>query len=590
MAVALGGLAPVAHFDHVGEPESLNKRWLTWRDELELFLLASGVTDAGQKKALMLHMGGPGLREINSNFTAADRNQVPDAENADVYRQTKALFNSHFALRQNVPKARQNFIGASPAPGEVVNNYVMRLKTLVSHCEYDNDADNQVRDKVLQHINDRSLKAKLLNEENLTLARMLTLISNHHSSDGLVLVQPEIGRVQERWKKSSAARQHQQRDRQPKANQDRCFRCNATGHLARDCKRSRNHTCEKCNIKGHFAECCRTKDPKKKGKPKHHQGVRSVEDESEGDTQNLSCVFAFKPQSDGNAITLIINETRVKFIIDSGSEHDLLSEKDFQKINTRKPLNLSPSDKKLFTYAANEPLTILGSCVAKVKIQEEDVSRDIQFTVVPNARISLLGHSTSTKFGLLSVGINQVASDTPQQTWRNVQKRYPGVFSGLGKLKNFQLKIKIDPEVKPVCQSHRRVPFSRRTEVSEMLEKLEEQDVIEKVNTPSLWVNPLVTVGKPDGKIRICLDMRKANEAIVRERHPIPTVEETIQEMSVGKLFSKLDLTMAYHLIELHPDSPKSLHLHLQMACTDTGVSCLESTWQQRSSSNSSHK
>ena len=39
--------------------------------------------------------------------------------------------------------------------------------------------------------------------------------------------------------------------------------------------------------------------------------------------------------------------------------------------------------------------------------------------------------------------------------------------------------------------------------------------------------------------------------------HPVPTVEETIQEMSGGKVFSKLDLNMAYHQVELHPDSRK---------------------------------
>ena len=64
-----------------------------------------------------------------------------------------------------------------------------------------------------------------------------------------------------------------------------------------------------------------------------------------------------------------------------------------------------------------------------------------------------------------------------------------------------------------------------------------------------------VAVGKPNGDIRICLDMRQANHAILREKHPIPTVEETLQEISEAKVFSKLDLNMAFHQIELHPDS-----------------------------------
>ena len=49
--------------------------------------------------------------------------------------------------------------------------------------------------------------------------------------------------------------------------------------------------------------------------------------------------------------------------------------------------------------------------------------------------------------------------------------------------------------------------------------------------------------------------MRQANSAIIREKHPIPTVEETLQEISHAKVFSRLDLNMAFHQIELHPDS-----------------------------------
>ena len=55
--------------------------------------------------------------------------------------------------------------------------------------------------------------------------------------------------------------------------------------------------------------------------------------------------------------------------------------------------------------------------------------------------------------------------------------------------------------------------------------------------------------------IRIGLDMRQANQVIVREKYPVPTVEETLQEVSYAKVFSKLDLNMAFHQIELHPDS-----------------------------------
>ena len=60
-------------------------------------------------------------------------------------------------------------------------------------------------------------------------------------------------------------------------------------------------------------------------------------------------------------------------------------------------------------------------------------------------------------------------------------------------------------------------------------------DVIEKVNGPTSWINPLVSVEKPNGDVCICLDMRQANRETLREKHPVPTIEETLQEISGQK-------------------------------------------------------
>ena len=81
------------------------------------------------------------------------------------------------------------------------------------------------------------------------------------------------------------------------------------------------------------------------------------------------------------------------------------------------------------------------------------------------------------------------------------------------------------------------------------LKQLEKPGVIDKGNGPTSWINPLVAVESSNGDIRICLDMRQANRAILREKHPVPTVEETLQEISEAKVFSKLDLNMAFHQI-----------------------------------------
>ena len=163
--------------------------------------------------------------------------------------------------------------------------------------------------------------------------------------------------------------------------------------------------------------------------------------------------------------------------------------------------------------------------------------------------------NTTEQLGVLRVGQAENVYTTAVLTKEKLREIYPQVFSGLGKLKNYQLELNIDESVTPVAQPIRRIPFSRREKVEEKVRELEDMNVIEKVDGPTKWMNPLVTVEKPSGDIRVCLDMREANKAIVRERQPIHTVEETVQDMGGMKLFTKLDLNMAFHQVELHPQS-----------------------------------
>ena len=113
-----------------------------------------------------------------------------------------------------------------------------------------------------------------------------------------------------------------------------------------------------------------------------------------------------------------------------------------------------------------------------------------------------------------------------------LKAKFLKVFEGLGKLKGYQLKVHMDRNVRPVAHPLRQIPFSKRAKVNEKLNELLHLDVIEKAEGQTSLVNPLVVVEKPSGDIRICLDMRQANEAIVREKQAVPTVEETLQEVS----------------------------------------------------------
>ena len=94
-----------------------------------------------------------------------------------------------------------------------------------------------------------------------------------------------------------------------------------------------------------------------------------------------------------------------------------------------------------------------------------------------------------------------------------------------------------------------------RSKLEEKIKQPIELDIIEPAQGPTPWVNPNVVVPKSGGDIRLCIDMRRANEAIRRARHPIPTFDEINQSISGSKVFSKLDLKWGYHQLELSPES-----------------------------------
>ena len=147
--------------------------------------------------------------------------------------------------------------------------------------------------------------------------------------------------------------------------------------------------------------------------------------------------------------------------------------------------------------------------------------------------------------------INQITVGSTQA----IVDKHDAVFRGVGRLKDYQLKIHIDPEVTPVAQPQRRVPFHVRKDVEKKLQELQDLDLIEDVEGPTPWVSPLVAVPKSNGDVRVCVNMCSANKAVIRERYPIPTLEETLAALNGAAVFSKLDLRWGYHQVELHPES-----------------------------------
>ena len=212
--------------------------------------------------------------------------------------------------------------------------------------------------------------------------------------------------------------------------------------------------------------------------------------------------------------------------------------------------------KRLYAYGGRA-LGVEGQFHSEVSVSKANVAAN--FIVVDSGRC-YLGYSTATDLGILRVdpmgtlgtGNCNTVDDT---LLGELKAKYPSVFQGIGKLKDYRLKLHIDPSVTPVVQKMRRVPFSIKDKVTTKVNELLEKDIIEKVEGPTVWVSPVVVAPKPSGDIRLCVDMRRANEAIIWERLPIPTIDEVLESLNGSGVFSKLDLRWGFHQIELDPES-----------------------------------
>ena len=135
---------------------------------------------------------------------------------------------------------------------------------------------------------------------------------------------------------------------------------------------------------------------------------------------------------------------------------------------------------------------------------------------------------------------------------RDLQALYPNSFDCIGDMQG-EYDIKVDPTVPPVQHSRQKVPIKYKEEIEKELAEMVHQRIITKQTEPTPWVSSLTYPKKANGKLRICLDPKDLNKAIIRENHKAPTLEEIAHVLTEATKFSKVDSNKAFfgmHLME----------------------------------------
>lgn len=90
--------------------------------------------------------------------------------------------------------------------------------------------------------------------------------------------------------------------------------------------------------------------------------------------------------------------------------------------------------------------------------------------------------------------------------------------------------------------------------MSKEIVRLLKEGIIEKIDA-SPWVSPIVVIQKKSGGIRMCVDLREPNKAVVTDSYPLPHINELLSRLKYATVFSTIDLEAAYFQLPLHEES-----------------------------------
>ncbi|KAM7300305.1 uncharacterized protein ISCGN_020869 [Ixodes scapularis] len=544
--------------------------------------------------------------------TADEAGKSSRPDKPDPYDAAILTLTRHFAARCNVRVERQRFRERRQLSGEPAADFALALRELSASCNFAAQADENMCDQFVAGVTCPRLRERLLLEgDTLTFDRAVEIaqLREQAARESEALANP-IRRVTSqapRGRKLTRRNGRGSRRSDSRSRGSPCTRpsrtpasrnsasvvpysgpngsaaCGNCGTSACDSSRcpARGRTCFGCGRRGHFQKVCR--------RACHNRGRSSARVHEVVPDEDAASVFSILPVHTDKRTGVYVDDRVtplastspprvVTFLVDTGSAVSIIGEEHFRSLFQNK-VQLSSPRVTLLDFS-RQRIPVCGSFCARVAHKKEEAL--LTFYVTPSGT-SLLGLDAVKVLGLQILGaelrclyttaepraatLASTPSSCPSGTVKptlvapspglpaSLSTEFGHLFSpGLGLAKAVQHKVKIKQSVVPVALKLRCLPLTLRQQVTDELKRLEAADIIERISA-SKWVSAVVVVHKKDGSIRLCVDLREPNKAVVVDNFPLPHTEELLHALSGARHFSKLDLAAAYHQVLLHPDS-----------------------------------
>ncbi|GJT32145.1 putative reverse transcriptase domain-containing protein [Tanacetum coccineum] len=140
---------------------------------------------------------------------------------------------------------------------------------------------------------------------------------------------------------------------------------------------------------------------------------------------------------------------------------------------------------------------------------------------------------------------------------RDFPEVFPEDLPGLPPTRPVEFQIDLIPGAAPVARAPYRLAPSEMKELSEQLQELSDKGFIRPSSSP--WGAPVLFVKKKDGSFRMCIDYRELNKLTVKNRYPLPRIDDLFDQLQGSSIYSKIDLRSGYHQLRVREqDVPKT--------------------------------
>ncbi len=345
----------------------------------------------------------------------------------------------------------------------------------------------------------------------------------------------------------------------------RCYGCQGFGHTRKECVAER--ICMKCGGRGHWAIHCR------RGPAKPTAGRRRG-------------IGAFGPRGDPRPRTTVkVEKMTMQGVVDTGAgativpqgvapgiqapvEKFLLADGQSELVARGPvPLQMEVAGTKVVhpTYLANIEEPVVGADLMKEYGGVVDMTTgELMLTRPPPQQLEVGDENTGRKDGeqqsrpVLSVTKGtEDEKEAPEedQLKQEILEEFADLMQGVGLTDVVEHRIDTGDH-RPIAIRGRRVPAHYSSAVSEHVEELLKEDVIEE--SSSDWQFPIVALRKKDGSLRMTIDLRQLNAITVKDQFPMPRVDEFFELVVQARIFSQLDLRKGYYQVPLKKeDRPK---------------------------------